>query len=94
MREGIDFRVVGDALYVPMIRLTYVLEQASRYDPMPFTRTTIHNLLNANLSEIIRGGGDNQPMCVVFNLTAIETQMGLTEKPWLALKNVSVGDSS
>jgi len=100
MHEGVDFRVVGDALFVPVTRLLHLVEQNSRFDTMPFTRTTTHNLLNSNLGEIVsgfrrerfQGGAGNEPQCVVFNLSAIEKQMGLTERPWLATRGLQVID--
>jgi len=97
MKEGLDFKIVGDAMFLVITRLLHLVERYSRFDAMPFTRTVIFNLLNTNIGTVVtgfqrerfQGGGENRPECVVLNLGAVEA-MGLTARPWLAVRGLQV----
>lgn len=100
LREGYDFRVIGDAIYFNLNRLLHEVEDATRYLPLPLSRTTVMRMLNTHNGDIVRGlarvrfagGPENQPLCVCLNLTALREQMGLTESPWVAHRSPEVGE--
>ncbi len=90
LREGEDFKVHGDALYLNINRVTFEVAEATRFNAHPLTQSMVFRLLTTKgeyvtAVERIRfpGGNENSPLCSTINLSAVRQDLGLLDSPWL-----------